>query len=150
MRMRILGTSLAKTQLTKPTRFKFLNLNNKRKLYITLVRSKFLYSVVPLHIASNNQLRKLQKVQNAATRFIANHSLMGRLTNETLHLDTVNVVLHRQTNNIWTKIGDNFDGETIVKFIFDRDRTYNMTYKDMFQSSMHTVTDYCQLLYNII
>ena len=69
---------------------------------------------------------------------------MDRLTNE-LHemtnLDTLNVVFHRQANNICTKIGDNFDGETIVKFILDRDRTYNTTYKDMFQSSGHTVTD---------
>ena len=131
--------------MTKLTRFKFLNLNNKRKLYLTLVRSILLYPV-PLHTASNNQLRKLQKVQNAATRFITNHSLMDRLRNETLHemtdLDTVNVVLHLQANNIWTKIGDNFDGETIVKFILDRGRTYNMTYKDIFQSSMYTVTDY--------
>ena len=66
---------------------------------------------------------------------------MDRLTNETLHemtnLDTVNVVLHIQANNIWTKIGDNFDGETIVKFILDRDKTYDMTYEDMFQSSMN-------------
>ena len=60
---------------------------------------------------------------------------------EMTDLDTVSVVLHRQANNIWTKIGDYFDGETIVKFILDRDRIYNMTYKDMFPSSMHTVTD---------
>ena len=70
---------------------------------------------------------------------------MDRLATETLHemtdLDTVNMVLHSQANDIWIKIGDNFAGEIIVKFILDRDRTYNMTYKDMFQSSMHTVTD---------
>ena len=53
---------------------------------------------------------------------------------------TVNVVLHRQASNTWAKIWDNFDGEKIVKFILDRDRTYNMTCKDMFQSSLHTAT----------
>ena len=47
--------NIAKTQLAKLTPFKFLNLNNKRKLYLALVRSKLLYPVVPLHNASNNQ-----------------------------------------------------------------------------------------------
>ena len=71
---------------------------------------------------------------------------MGRRTNETLHemtdLDTVNVVLHRQANNIWTKKGDNFNGKTIDKFILDRDRTYNMTYKDMFQDMSYYRTHF--------
>ena len=64
--------------------------------------------------------------------YITNYSLMERLTNETLNemtdLDTVNVVLQGQANNIRTKIGDNFDGETIVIYILDKDNTYNMTY----------------------
>ena len=32
-------------------------------------------------------------------------------------------------------------GQSLVKFILDRDRAYNMTYRDMFPSSLHTVTD---------
>ena len=67
------------------------------------------------------------------------------MTSETLHdmtnLETVNVYLHRQAIDIWTKIGDSFDRETFVKFILDRDRAYNMTYRDMVPSSLHTVTD---------
>ena len=137
--------NIAKAQLTKLIRFKFLNPQNKRKIYLALVRSKLLYPTIPLHIASKHQMTRLQRVQNAATRFITNHSLLDRLTNEELHemtdLETVNVYLHRQANDIWTKIGDNFDGETLIKFILDRDRRYNMTYKDMFPSSLHTVTD---------
>ena len=53
-------------------------------------------------------------------------------------LEKVNVYLHRHANDI---LGDNFDGGTLVKFILDRDRVYNMTYNDMFPSSLHTVTD---------
>ena len=55
-------------------------------------------------------------------------------------LETVNVYLHRQGNDIWAKMGDNFD-ESLVKFILDRDRVYNMTYNDLFSLSLHTVTD---------
>ena len=66
------------------------------------------------------------------------------MTSETLHdmtnLETANVYLHEQANDIWNKIGDSFDGET-VKFILDRDRAYNMTYRYMLPSSLHTVTD---------
>ena len=57
------------------------------------------------------------------------------------NIETVNVYLHRQANDIWTKIGDSFDWETLVKFILDIDRAYNMTCKDLFPSSLHSVTD---------
>ena len=137
--------NMAKAQLTKLIRFKFLNPINKGKIYLALVRSKLPYPTIPLHIASKHLMTRLQRVQNRATRFITNHSRLDRMTSETLphmtNLEAVNVYLHRQANDIWTKIGDSFNGETLVKFILDRDRAYNMTYRDMFPSSLHTVTD---------
>ena len=57
---------------------------------------KLLYPTVPLHIASKTQMTRLQKIQNAATRFIINHALLDRLTNETLHDMT-----HFQTANVY-------------------------------------------------
>ena len=43
--------NIAKAQLTKLVRFKFLNPINKRKIYLPLVRSKLLYPTILLHIA---------------------------------------------------------------------------------------------------
>ena len=57
------------------------------------------------------------------------------------NLETANVYLHKQANDICNKIGDSFDRETLVKFILDRDRAYKMTYRYMLPSSLHTVTD---------
>ena len=39
-----------------------------------------------------------------------------------IDLETVIVYLNRQTNDIWSKMGDNFNVETMVKFVLDRDR----------------------------
>ena len=108
--------NIAKAQLTKLIRFKFLNPINKRKIYLALVRSKLLYPTIPLHIASKHQMTRLQSLHNRATRFITNNSRLDRMTSETLHhmtnLETVNLYLHRQANDIWTKMGDSFDVET--------------------------------------
>ena len=80
-------------------------------------------------------MTRLQRVQNRAARFTNNHSRLDGMTSETLHdmtnLETVNVYLHREANDIWIKKPGHLD----------RDRAYNMTYKDMFPSSLRTVTD---------
>ena len=63
---------IASAQLTRLQRFRNLSGDNKRKLYLALVRSEILYPPIPMHTASTTQISTLQKVQNRATLLITN------------------------------------------------------------------------------
>ena len=100
--------NIAQSQLTKLYRFQNLSSNNKRKLYMTLVRSSLIYPIIPMHTSSKTQMLALQRIQNKATRFINNTRLSDRISSEQLHnmaeLEPLNVVTHKQAQNIWNTV----------------------------------------------
>ena len=67
--------NIANAQLTKRQRFRNLNNENKQKLYTSLVRSKLICPVIPIHITSRPKLLKLQQIQNTAIKFITSTSI---------------------------------------------------------------------------
>ena len=100
--------NIASANLNKLYRFKHLSCTNKRKLYIALVRSALTYPIIPLHTASKTALLKLQRVQNKATRFITNTTLLDSISSQTLHdltnLPPINIYLHEAAKNFWDKL----------------------------------------------
>ena len=107
----------AKHQLAKIQRFGGLSINNRRKLYLMLVRSTLLYPCIPLHITSNDQMMKMQKTQNKGINFILQRGRPKEETTEERHrlsqLEPVNMILHRKAQDIWKSIYDNIHEETI-------------------------------------
>ena len=101
-------TITAKHRLSKLNRFRHLNESNKRLLYIATVRSSLIYPTIPLHTLANSQIKKLQRVQNKATRFITGNTLSNRIDSITLHnstlLDPINVHLHKLAKNLWQQM----------------------------------------------
>ena len=90
------------------THFNQLNTYNKRKLYLTLIRPILTYPPIPLHTLSTAQQRKLQRVQNNATRYIQNTRITDFISSETLHrrsyLTPLNIILHQQATKTWNTI----------------------------------------------
>ena len=66
------------------------------------------YPVIPLHNGSHSSLLKLQRVQNAATRFICNSYYPEMVTSRELHrrcnLLPLNLVLHQRARQTWMTI----------------------------------------------
>ena len=127
--------NIANAQLNKLYRFKNLNENNKRTLYLALVRSKLIYPVIPLHTISKSQMLSLQRIQNKATRFITNTSKLDFLTSELLHaltdLEPINIITHKQAQKIWDTIEN-----TLGINIRDRIRLHPYrTFTQLFPSS---------------
>ena len=137
--------NLAKVQLAKLKRFSKLPLRLKRTLYLSLVRSKLLYPIIPLHTTSKTQLLKLQRVQNQATRFITGKSLLDRNTSEHLHtqsdLTPVNIVLTQRATKTWTHILETFPRD-ITRLLFT-----NNPYTTAFPSSMETAATETEPIY---
>ena len=97
--------AIAHRRLNKLNRFKNLSQKNKRHLYIATVSSAMLYPCIPLHVASKNSLRKLQTIQNRATRFITGKTKIDRITSKQLHkdcsLEPINIILHNRAQKAW-------------------------------------------------
>ena len=112
-------------------------MDNKRKLYLALVRSKLIYPPIPIRTASKTQISTLQKVQNRVTRLITNTTTVDRQRSERLHelpgLDPINVTLHRQAENIWTNIRNTFRASFTEKW----SKHDNNTYNSHFTTSIH-------------
>ena len=72
----------------------------------------FEYPTVQTSDTTQNNMLKLQKIQNAATRFITNNSLRNRIRCEELHqeakLEPVNVRLNKLKIKILNKIHDTY------------------------------------------
>jgi hypothetical protein len=98
----------AKAALGNLYRFKNLSLQKKRTLYTAMVRSILEYPPIPNHTLSMTQIRKMQTVQNAATRFITNIKRTDRKTSEFIHqeanLEPINIVLNKRARKIWERI----------------------------------------------
>jgi len=100
--------NIANNNLNKLFRFKHLNTQLKRTLYISTVRSALTYPIIPLHTVSDRQMKSLQTVQNKALKFITNTHWTDFKTSEQLHIETnlppINNLLHQQSRNLWQKI----------------------------------------------
>ena len=104
----------AKIQLAKLKRFKQLSQQIKKRLYTTLIRPILEYPAAPMHALTWNNIKKIQTVQNKATRFITNTYYPTVISAENLHtmcnLVPMNVVLHERACAIWRNIGtQNYD-----------------------------------------
>ena len=109
--------AIAHQQLTKLSRFRQLDTDIKRRLYLTLVRPILEYPAVPLHLGAKSSILKLQRVQNRATRFITNTYYPEVQSSEALHarskLVPLNQLLHKRASDIWRKIDSmNYDFRT--------------------------------------
>lgn len=88
--------------------------NMPEKIKIHLVKALILpildYPPIPIHTMSNNQISKLQKVQNKALRFATNQKHPYTMTTEQVHIHTkttpLNIRLHYRAKTIWEKIDD--------------------------------------------
>ena len=99
----------ARQVLSKLRRFQALTTEIKRQLYLTIVRPILEYPSVPLHSMSTNSIKKLQRVQNKATRFITNTNLTDFVPSQQLHeqcrIEPINQRLHHRAKKLWDSIG---------------------------------------------
>ena len=100
--------SRAREQLSKLKRFSGLSNKIKCQLYKSLVRPILEYPPVPLYRLSKNNIKRLQRIQNKATRFITNTRYPTLITSENLHqicnLEPLNQRLYNRAKNIWESI----------------------------------------------
>ena len=87
------------------------------QLIKTLVLPYLFYPPVPLHLASDNQMRKLQRVQNNALRFAHNTQWDDFISNKDLNtkfvpgLRPVNQELFWRAKKTWTSIKERNAGD---------------------------------------
>ena len=110
-------TNKAMITLSKLYRFKNLNIKTRRKLYLALVNPLLLYPCIPLHVASNKQMIRLQRVQNKGINFVLGRGRRRGETTESRHQQTniqpINVILQKRATNIWNSIFDNVTEEIL-------------------------------------
>ena len=89
----------AKTNMRKLTRFKSAPTKIKKHLYKAQVRSLIEYPATQLANSGTSNINALQKIQNAATRYITNTKLTNRKSSESLHttlkLNPINIRLEK-------------------------------------------------------
>ena len=111
------NTNKAAAQLSKLWRFRNLSQDNRRKLYLMLVRPHLIYPCIPLHVTNNYSMYKLQKIQNQGIDFILERRRAYAETSEYRHrlakLEPINMILQRNATKIWNSIFDDTDEETI-------------------------------------
>ena len=82
----------------------------KRNLYKSLVLPQLEYPYIKLHNGGVTNLKKLQKVQNSALRFISNIKLSSRISNKTIHetnkMNPLNVRLSHLAGKTLLKMRD--------------------------------------------
>ncbi|KAG0724360.1 hypothetical protein GWK47_005185 [Chionoecetes opilio] len=108
LQLRIRLTRVNPSALATLYRFRDLDANLKLHLVKALVLPVLTYPPVPLHALSKNSISKLQRVQNAAIRFVVNHKWEDFVTMELLHgavdLPAVNVRLHHLASQVWLRM----------------------------------------------
>ena len=127
--------NLAKSKL--PLLFRFLDLsqNNKKTLYLALIRSVLEYPPVILHPITKTQAIRMQRVQNKAARVITKTRLSDRKTskfiNEQAELIPINISIHNQAKKIWQKIELDIGRDVLDKLELEENRDFT----DRFPSS---------------
>lgn len=106
----ISAISKAKVNIAKLYRFRSAPVKIKRYLYITLIRPLLEYPCLELCKTSKENIIKLQRIQNSATRFILNVKLNDRIRSEELHarakLDPINIRLAKLSRKMLYKMRD--------------------------------------------
>ena len=106
--------------------YRFRSMRTKFKLHLVkaLVLPHLFYPAVPLHLASRNQMRKLQRVQNQALRFAFGIKWQSFTTNKAIHQmkpchRPVNQELYWRAKRIWTNIesGDAGDADQLKSML---------------------------------
>ena len=84
------------------------NVKIKTHLVKALVIPILDYPPVPIHTASVNQTKILQKLQNKALRFATNQKYPYTRNTKEIHEDTnmeaLNIRLHKRSQNIWHRL----------------------------------------------
>ena len=98
----------AKSQLIKMKRFGLLSERMKTHLYKAVVRPVLEYPPVPLDTLAKTVTLKLQRVQNAAIKWIANwtfpYSTTMEAEHERLGLEPLNTRIHRMSRKSWQRL----------------------------------------------
>ena len=130
----------ADVALNKIYRLKGLPENIKIHLVKALILPIIQYPPIPLHAISDNQLSKLQKIQNKALRFATNQYYPYTMTTEEIHMHTntkpLNTFLHEQAQKIWASL-ENMQNDTYQKLI--QNRTHIQKYHRYFPSSLEKI-----------
>ena len=118
--------SKATIELKKIKRFRNINLKNKRKLYLALIRPILTYPIIPTVSASKSLLKKMQRVQNEALRWMT-HTYLRTRNNQELHtrikIEPINIYFNNQDDKIWNRLR-----EEITKKEFTNVTEVNETY----------------------
>ena len=119
----------AKAKLSTLYRFINLSSNNKRKIYQSLVKSVLEYPPIPLHPISITQQKKMQTIQNKASRIITNIRKLDRKTskyvNEQARLIPINISIHNQAIRIWQTVRDAIPIDILNKLELHPNRNYS-------------------------
>ncbi|CAL4166322.1 unnamed protein product, partial [Meganyctiphanes norvegica] len=114
----------ARTELDKLRTLGAMDTKSKLNLIKSLVITRLLYPVIPLHLACKDSMGMLQKVQNDAIRFAYNIYRHNMISNEKLYklkhkILPINQELHIRAGRIWKKIenGTAADKKTFDKII---------------------------------
>ena len=108
----------AKTALSSIKKYYSLPTNRKLQLVKSLVLSHLFYPPIPLHVASDTNLLKLQQVQNQALKWVYNIKWYDFVRNKKIHKDhnirPVNQELYWRARKTWENIktGDAADRDT--------------------------------------
>ena len=101
-------TGRAKDELKMLGRFRHLKKGLKLRLFKTLILPLLLYPIIPINACSKSQINKLQKIQDAAIRWIYNENPPTRcpieLRHRQLKLEYIADRIKRMAETIWTNI----------------------------------------------
>ena len=117
-------TGKARTQLNKLNRFRNAPPKIKMILYKTLIRPLIEYPSLPLARSNKTHTKRLQKIQNAALRFINGTTLNDKISMSSLHdkfnIDSFNVRIFKLAkkclSNIINKYSTNINVQPITKY----------------------------------
>ena len=119
----------AKAKLSTLYRFINLSSNNKRKIYQSLLKSVLEYPPISLHPISITQQKKMQTIQNKASRIITKIRKLDRKTskydNEQARLIPINISIHNQAIKIWQTVRDTTPRDILNKLELHPNRNYS-------------------------
>lgn len=95
-------------RLTKLRKFNNLSIENKKKLYMALIRPIIEYPPIPINAMKKTTLNDLQIIQNKSLRFIYDINYPDIVTNRELHeragIQTIQDLINERAKEIWEKV----------------------------------------------
>ena len=111
--------------LNKLYRFNKAPFKVKRHLYKALVRPILEYPAVTLSYTGITNKKKIQRIQNKATRLITNTKLNDRIRSEAIHnnakMESMNIRLDKYSNKQLNKIHEKYQ----ITYIKEQKKTSN-------------------------